>query len=361
MQTTVETWIGGAPQQTWGRMTTPSASHVQRTLAAMVAAGDQCCVLESSSHALVQDRLRNVVYRGAAITNIASDHLDFHGSHEHYVNAKASLLTMVEEAQDAHIALNADDANSMDISRRLAAPYMLYGVDSTADVMARSVEVGPGRIGFVLDAHEQSAKLFLPISGDYNVYNALAAATLALSEGIPVEVIKSGLETGRVPPGRLQPVECGQRYDVFVDYAHTEQALEKLLGFLSTMAHGRGGRLLAVFGAAGDRDRSKRRNLARIAQKYSDFFVITNEDPFNEDPEAIMTEIARGANPEERGSRWTIEGDRRRALTLAFGMARPGDVVAVTGKGHEHAIAVGSESVPWNDAEVIEDLLSERS
>jgi UDP-N-acetylmuramoyl-L-alanyl-D-glutamate--2,6-diaminopimelate ligase len=302
--------------------------------------------------------LRNVSYRGAVITNIASDHLDFHGSHDHYVNAKASLLSMVEDAPGTHIALNADDRDSMNISHRLSRPFITYGINAAAAVRAHSVETKGGQVGFVLDAYGQSANVRLPMGGDYNVYNALGATALALSEGIPVDVIQRGLESARVPPGRIERIDRGQPYEVFVDYAHTEQALDALLRYLSGIAHGRGGRLVAVFGAAGDRDRSKRKNLARIAREHSDFFVITNEDPFSEDPDAIMTEIAAGANPEERGSRWTIEGDRRRALTLAFDMARRGDVVAVTGKGHEHAIAMGSESVPWNDAEVIAELLS---
>jgi UDP-N-acetylmuramoyl-L-alanyl-D-glutamate--2,6-diaminopimelate ligase len=358
MQTTVETCTGGTWRLALGRMTTPSAPQVQRALASMVVQGDRCAVLESSSHALVQDRLRNIEYRGATITNIGSDHLDFHGSRERYVETKASLLSMVQDLEGTHIALNADDDDSMRIGQEICRPFLLYGIRSESDVMAGDLRTESGRLRFTLQSGGEATDILLPIGGDYNAYNAMAASALAITEGISLEIIREGLQAARIPPGRLQRVDRGQPFDVYVDYAHTEQALRSVLRYLATVAHGRGARLLAVFGAAGDRDRSKRRNLARIAGEHSDFFVITNEDPFGEDPDAIMTEIATGANQAERGSRWTVEADRRRALKLAFDMARSGDVVAVTGKGHERAIAMGRESLAWNDAEVIEELLS---
>lgn len=357
---TVETRVGGVTRSGKNRMTTPSAPFIQRTLAAMVEAGDDTCVLEGSSHALAQDRLRNVVLQAAAITNIKSDHISFHGSRESYAQAKASIFDLMVDAFNARAVLNADDDWSTRLMHRLERPVLTYGLCDGAEVQGRILSSDLQSTRFMLTHERESIEVCLPLPGDFNVHNALAASSLAITRGLDLTEIKCGLECTRKPPGRLQNIDLGQAFSVFVDYAHTVQAFSSLTDFLSRRAHERGGAFIVVFGAAGDRDRDKRPELAQIAARTSDFFVITNEDPFSEDPSRIIAEIATGAPGLTRGSQWTTESDRRAAIAAAFDRARDGDIVAITGKGHEQSIATGKQLTPWNDVDVARELLQER-
>lgn len=361
LSTTVETRVGGRSEFNPNRMTTPDAATVQRLLAMMVAAGDDYAVLESSSHALAQDRLRGVEYRGAALTNIARDHLDYHGSREAYVAAKARLFAMVKPTPEPHIALNRDDASFDEILPKVELPFLSYGTHQDADVRAEDVACGRHGSEFTLRAPMGFERVALPLPGAFNVHNAVAAASLALAEGLHLDVVARGLEDAELPPGRLQRVDAGQDFTVYVDYAHTEQAFERVLTLLRDMAHGAGSRLIAVFGAAGSRDRAKRPRFGQIAGNLADCFVITNEDPFGEPAEDIALEIAQGAPAGTRGSQWTLEIDRRRAIEHALLRARRGDIVVITGKGHERSIMTGNVAQPWSDVDVARDILAQMS
>jgi UDP-N-acetylmuramoyl-L-alanyl-D-glutamate--2,6-diaminopimelate ligase len=356
--TTVETIVGGKTVSGMRRLTTPSASFVQRTLDQMVIAKDECAVIECSSHALAQERLRNVELRGAAITNIASDHIEFHGSIEHYAAAKARIADLIIRDNRGVLLINSDDPHSMSIAAAMHVPFVTYGLAPHASLRATKATSTLSRTDFAIEWQGESHAVSLPVGGEYNVYNALAAIGVALVEGIPLATAASALATACLPRGRLQAVDAGQPFSVFVDYAHTEQAFTAVLRFLQRAAHQRRGRLIAVFGAAGDRDHSKRRRFAEVAAELCDYFVITNEDPFGEDAGAIIRDVAAGAPGETENVQWAVRIDRREAIALALQQAAGQDVVIITGKGHESAIDVGDRRIPWSDVEVTRDLIT---
>jgi UDP-N-acetylmuramoyl-L-alanyl-D-glutamate--2,6-diaminopimelate ligase len=199
----------------------------------------------------------------------------------------------------------------------------------------------------------------IPLPGRYNVSNALAAAGLALAAGLDLKTIGAALARAAAPPGRMQRVAEDGPIDVVIDYAHTPNAFRSVLSALRGQLQG--GRLIAVFGAAGNRDRQKRPELARIALAHTDFFYITNEDPFGEDPAEIIGEIASGVSPEDEGRRFLRIPDRGDAIRRAIAAARPGDVVAILGKGHEQSIAVGNRKEAWSDLAAARRALEERA
>lgn len=355
MITTVETIVGGEPIAGMDRLTTPSASYIQRTLGQMVKAGDKYAVLECSSHALVQQRLRHVALQGAAVTNIKSDHLSFHGSPQAYTDAKALIANLLEQTSDSKLLLNRDDERSMSLADRVKVPIQFFGGSSDSELRATDVQSSLRRTWFAVSKDDLKVPAEIPLGGEYNVYNALAAIGIALNEGIDLLAAVDALTTARTPKGRLQPISEGQSFHVFVDYAHTEQAFEAVLRFLRRMTDSEGTRLITVFGAAGDRDRAKRRVFGRLASRYCDYFVITNEDPFGEDADTIMEEIAAGVPTDMH--RWSKISDRREAIRHALTEAHQSDVVLITGKGHENSIDVSGRRLPWNDGDVTKSLL----
>lgn len=358
--TTVETRIGGLHVDRRDRLTTPSATYIQQSLARMVAAGDGAAVIECSSHALALDRLRNVVLRSAAITNIASDHVEFHGSREAYAQAKSRIATLIEKRDGPELIVNRDDPTALATAHGTGRRLLTFGRSNDADLRAEDVAGDLIETRFTVTFQGEHRSVRLKSGGEYNVYNALAAIGLALTAPVDLAAAAAAISEADFPAGRLQPIDCGQPFSVFVDYAHTEQAFESVIHFLHQAGRRTGGRLIAVFGAAGDRDRAKRPHLSEIAGRLCDFFVITNEDPYSEDSSNIGREIAAGAPAETRGNQWTVEMDRRRAIELALDYARSGDIVVITGKGHESTIAEGSRSIPWSDVATARELLTAR-
>jgi len=351
---TVEYKIGEQRTRNLDRTTTPESLDMQRLLRQMVGAGVTHAVIEASSHALVLERLRGCCFAGCALTNITADHLEFHGSWDAYFAAKASLFT--ELARDRPAVLNRDDQHTEQLAAMISGPVLTYGTSAGADVRAAGIQEVRGGSRFTLLTDEGQAEVELSLLGAFNVSNALAAAGLALAAGMSLEAIARGLSAARPPPGRLQRVSAGQPFDVLVDYAHTTHAFESVLTSLRERTpHPK--QLIAVFGAAGDRDRAKRPILARIARDFADFFVITNEDPFGEHPDAIVDEIAAGLPRDERGTRFERELDRAAAIRMALTRARPGDAVVILGKGHEQSIVVDGHRQPWSDVEVIRRVL----
>lgn len=359
MMTTVETRIGGRSTVSETRLTTPGAPAVQRSLERMVQAGDRCAVIEASSHALAQQRLRNVSLQAAAVTNIAADHIAFHGSRRAYAQAKAHIFDLVTSTRRPNVVLNVDDPESMRMAARLGSRLLTYGRSSAAALQAIDVETSLLETRFAVRWQGVEHRARLAFGGEFNVYNALAAVGLALTHNVPIEVATGALRQTAPPPGRLQSVDEGQLFTVVVDYAHTEQAFASLAQFLHRLTRERAGRLIMVFGAAGDRDRTKRPNLAQIASTWADYFLITNEDPFGEDASRIIAEVAAGADRSTRGVQWEIEPDRRTAIALALARAGARDVVAVTGKGHERSIAMNGEAVEWSDVRAVRESLRE--
>ena len=349
---TVELKIGDQRAHNAGRMTTPESLDLQRLLREMAALGVTDVALEASSHAIALERLKACRFAGAALTNITADHLEFHGSWDEYFRVKASLFSGL--AADAPAILNADDPSFDRLLSLANGQVVAYGRSATVDLRADEITSTSRSVDFSLSWEGESQPVTLHIPGAFNVANALAAAGLALTAGLPLVVVAEALSAAIPPPGRMEHINVGQAFDVVVDYAHTTHAFRAAL---SSARHATPGRLIAVFGAAGDRDRYKRPQLAEIAREYADYFFITNEDPFGEDPLAIIEEIAAGLPEAEYGKRYEREPDRGRAIESALEMARAGDAVVILGKGHEQSIVANGRKEPWSDVETVKQVL----
>lgn len=343
------------------RQTTPESNDVQRYLRMMAEAGVDWAILEATSHGLAMHRLDHVRFQIGAVTNITHEHLDYHGSVEGYRRAKAILLLRVAESVGT-VVLNADDAGS-----RAVAPFaqgareIWYGVASPeATVRAVDVQSSPSGSRFLLEvAGHAPVEVDLPLIGEFNIANALCAASVAFAAGYEVEAIAEALGTAPPIPGRMTRVDEGQDFSVVVDYAHTPDSLEKVLKLLRGLHEE--GRLIVVFGSAGERDLEKRPLQGAIAVRHADVSVITSEDPRFEDADAIIAQIASGAEaaggiPDRTIFRRT---DRRDAVRLALSIAERGDCVLLAGKGHEGSIIWGREKLPWDEAAVARELLAE--
>ncbi|MGX6448340.1 UDP-N-acetylmuramoyl-L-alanyl-D-glutamate--2,6-diaminopimelate ligase [Patulibacter sp. S7RM1-6] len=347
---TVTQVVGGVERDA-GR-TTPEAIDLQPTFAAMLDDGDEACVMEVSSHALELGRADAIHWAAAIFTNLTQDHLDFHPDMEHYFAAKARLFAA---AGDAPKVVDVDDP----YGRRLAAdhPDAITVALDAADARLRATDVRTGLRGstFVVDGRTLST----PLTGRFNVRNALQAYAVAVALGVDADVAAAALaDAGRVP-GRLEPVDAGQPFAVLVDYAHTPDSLENVLraarGVLDAAPDG--GRLVCVFGCGGDRDRGKRPLMGRLAADLADVAIATSDNPRSEDPHAILDEVLGGmADP--RASVERIP-DRHEAIARAVGLAGPGDVVLIAGKGHEHGQTFADRTVPFDDREVAAAALAD--
>jgi UDP-N-acetylmuramoyl-L-alanyl-D-glutamate--2,6-diaminopimelate ligase len=342
-------------------MTTLEAPFVQEQLASMVAADMRYAVVEASSHGLALHRVDACAFDVAVFTTLSRDHLDFHGTMEEYRDAKARLFRMLDESRPKPgvpkaAVVNADDPESKYFLSQTGAPPMTYGIDSPADVRAEGIEaVGLGA-RFRLVVRQGTADVSIALAGRYNVYNCLAATAVALSQGVAIDDIARGLETFAGVPGHLELIDEGQPFRVVVDIASTPEALRRVL---ETLRPATEGRLIAVFGCAGERDPARRSGMGRVAGELADFAVLTNEDPRREDPDAIIEEIAaalRATGREERRDFVRVP-DRREALRTAFARAQPGDTVLLAGKGVEPSIVIGTEAIPWNEAQVAREEL----
>ena len=347
------------------RFTTPEAPDVQALLAEAVAAGCDYAVLESTSHGLTLHRLDGCEYDVAAMTNVTADHIDFHRSREEYRAAKGRLFAMLDESVkkagvDKVAVLNADDP-AADYFRGLTrARAITYGIEGPADV--RATEIRPSDWGsrFRLVTIAESEEVTLGQPGEFNVHNALAAAAVALSQGIAPDDIARGIASFPGVPGRLERIDEGQPFTVVVDFAHAPEALRRVLEFLRGRCRGR---LIAVFGCIGERERPRRAGMGLAAGQLADFSILTNDNPFSEDPDGIIAEIAQGLREAGRheGHHFVAIPDRREAIAHAFAMAVEGDTVLLAGKGHEQSITIGETVIPWDDRRAARELLSSRS
>jgi UDP-N-acetylmuramoyl-L-alanyl-D-glutamate--2,6-diaminopimelate ligase len=343
---TVDTRIGEAQAASTSRTTTPEAIELQGYLAEMVAAGNDCAVIEATSHGLAQSRVRNCRFRVGVVTTITSEHLEFHGTLEAYREAKAIL---VEEAPVA--ILNADDENLEFLRSRAAGTVLTYGIDAEADLRASAVDLGPHGSRFHVTGPRWEGPVSLRLPARFNVANALAALALAEAEELDPEMAAAALADVPGVPGRMERIDAGQPFGVIVDYAHTADSLAKVLRELRPLT---AGRLIAVFGSAGDRDRTKRAPMGRAAAELADLVVVTDEDPRTELPWEINDEIAAGARSGgavDRETLWIID-DRRAAIAHALALAEPGDMVLLAGKGHEPSIIYGDDRRWWDEREV---------
>ena len=343
---TVAVLVGDEMRPNEERNTTPEALELQALLAQMVAAGNESVVMEATSHGLAQARVRNARFAVGVLTNLTSEHLEFHGSLDNYRAAKAMLF---EEAPMA--VLNADDPSFGYFRDRARDRVISYAVEADADLRASDLDARGDGTTFRLTAPGWSGEVRVPIPGSFNVHNALATLALAHVEGVDLALAADAIARSAGVPGRMETVDEGQPFTVVVDYAHTADSLGKVLRVLRPLA---AGRLIAVFGSAGERDPTKRAPMGRVAAELADVAIVTDEDPRLEDPRAINEQIAAGARAAgaRDGDDLFVIDDRPAAIARAVGMARAGDVILLAGKGHEKTIIYGTEGRWWDEKEV---------
>jgi UDP-N-acetylmuramoyl-L-alanyl-D-glutamate--2,6-diaminopimelate ligase len=369
---TIATRIGGRTDDHAEHATTPEAPELQAALRAMVDAGDEMAVIETTSHALALDRVVGVVYDVAILTNITHEHLELHGSWEAYREAKLSLFDRLRGARGvqkprpvpATAIVNLDDPSAglfVGTARDAGASVITYGTEPAADI--RATRISEDRQGVHADIVTPSgdATIDLRLAGRFNVHNALAVVALGDALGLDAERVRQGLAGLAVVPGRMERIDLGQPFGVVVDFAHSPASLTTVLDLLAPSAAARGGGVIAVFGSAGERDTAKRPQMGRIAGERARLVVVTDEDPRGEDRDAILDEIARGAEAagRRRGHDLLLIADRRAAIAAAFDAARPGDIVLLAGKGHERSIIGPDGELPWHERTVAEELLIE--
>lgn len=334
--------------------TTPEAPDLQRALRAMVTRGHQYAAMEVASHALALERVVGCRFEAGVFTNLTRDHLDFHRSMEAYRAAKARLFAMVRPS--GWVVLNADDPAAGVMRAVAPAPVMTYGLARSADVRAHDLVLHLRGCEFTADTPAGSVRVTLQLSGAFNVANALAALAVGLTQDVPLATIAEALASMPGIPGRFEAVDEGQPFAVIVDYAHTPDGLENVLRSAREIVPGR---LIAVFGCGGDRDRTKRPMMGRIAAQWADHVIVTSDNPRSEDPVAIIDEIRPGieAGPARRAAHVDVQPDRRRAIAAAIAAARPGDLVLIAGKGHEPYQEIAGVKHPFDDRQVVRQVL----
>jgi UDP-N-acetylmuramoyl-L-alanyl-D-glutamate--2,6-diaminopimelate ligase len=356
--------IGDAQYDTGLHTTTPDALDVQAYLAQMVQAGAEYAVLEATSHGLAQHRVTACDFDLAVVTNITHEHLDYHGTFEEYRQAKFrlfhSLVTSARKPSTPKVAiLNVDDPSFAYLRDIPADEQVTYGLKREAQVTAGDIASFPSGVSFTALTPQGSFPIETHLVGLFNVYNTLAAIAVALSHEIPVARIQEGLRAINQVMGRMERIDLEQPFQLVIDFAHTSNSLKSALEAAREIAEGQ---ITVVFGCAGLRDRDKRPVMGEIAGRLADRIVITAEDPRTEDLGQIMAQIAEGC--EKAGRRegvdyWRI-ADRGEAIQFAIDMAEEGDLVLVTGKGHEKSMCFGTTEYPWSDHEAIKEALSRR-
>ena len=344
--------------------TTPGALELQKLFARMVEKRLDTVVMEVSSHALALDRTAGAEFDVAVFTNLTQDHLDFHLDMERYFQAKRKLF--VELGQPGarktrkRAIINADDPWGARIRDACAVPVWTYGLHQQADIRAEEVTLSPTGTRFTLHTPVGTCAIQSRLVGEHNVSNLLAAIGVVLHEGLTLEQVRAVVGAVSNVPGRFERVEAGQDFTVVVDYAHTEDALVRLLTAAQAL---RTGRIITVFGCGGDRDRTKRPKMGRAAVQYSDVVILTSDNPRTEDPAFILSEVEVGvkdALATRNHVRYRMIADRRAAIEAAISEAKAGDMVLIAGKGHEDYQIVGTTKHHFDDREVARAMIQAR-
>jgi len=365
--------------------TTPEALEINQLLAEGLAQGVTESVMEVSSHALDQQRIFGIPFDVAVFTNLTRDHLDYHGTMEEYFRAKQVLFEGCGTEPPRAAVLNTDDEYGRQlfkVAKKKSSIALSYGL-STGDFHAESIQITGRGTRFQMITPDGKIPIWSPLIGNVNVYNALAAAAAGYGRDCSSEAIIQGISNLTHVPGRFERVDCGQPFTLVVDYAHTDDALRNLTalardfvthssgatGVPSTSLRAGparppsipGAKVITLFGCGGDRDRSKRPLMGEAAGKGSDFVVLTSDNPRSEDPLAIINDALVGlqrSGLQKSGAKYAVEPDRRRAIALAIGQATPGDIVLLTGKGHEKVQIIKGERIPFDDVEVAREMLA---
>lgn len=362
MMSTINFRMNGQETINETKMTTPGSFYLQKFLAQAVKSGCQYAVLETSSHSLEQNRIAGINYEVGVFTNLTREHLDYHINMENYRDAKGRLFQKAR----VHI-INLDDEYSDYFLGFPAQEKYGYGIKvedyekfltrtDFKTITAQNIIPSAEGIKFSVLQHDINLKLL----GEVNVYNALAAIGVGLSQNINLNKIKEALEQIKLISGRLEFVEAGQKFKVIIDYALTPDSLEKLCQVIKdSKIQSSDSKLIWVFGSCGERDQGKRPIMGEVVGKRADYIIVTNEDPYHEDPQKIIDQVFSGvvkAGKEEGVNAWRIF-DRREAIKKALSLARENDLVLITGKGAETNMAIGDKRIPWSDRQVIEEEL----
>jgi UDP-N-acetylmuramoyl-L-alanyl-D-glutamate--2,6-diaminopimelate ligase len=337
--------------------TTPESLELNELFALMVKQGCSAASMEVSSHALHQSRVYGLDFDAAVFTNLTQDHLDYHGTMDAYFQAKKMLFDQLQPSASA--VTNLDDPYGQMIFSSTPAARMTYSTQHAADVEAKNIRLSIDGTTFEIVHNNETTTITTALVGRFNVYNILAAFSAGIALGIPKDTIRRGVEQVHSVRGRFEKIRSPRGWTAIVDYAHTPDALEKCLRTIhEALPEERRGKIIAVFGAGGDRDKSKRPLMGAVAGTLSDFAIVTSDNPRTEDPATILEEIIHGL---PKGTKFIRELDRRTAIQKAIRLAQPGDVVLVAGKGHEDYQIIGTKKIHFSDREVVEEFLSHGS
>lgn len=333
--------------------TTPESVDIEEFLSLVRKENGDYMVMEVSSHALDMGRVDKICFHAAVFTNLTQDHLDYHQTMNQYKESKLKLFNHLTRDEGYFAVINADDPAAQDFVKASGPNYTTYGITAKADVKADRINFSLKGSQFTVVHREGRFNINMKLIGRFSVYNALAAITYALKEGIETSVIKNALEKVEGVAGRFEQVDCGQDFTVIVDYAHTPDGLENILRTGKEILENR---LITVFGCGGDRDKTKRPLMGKIAALYSDFCIVTSDNPRSEDPEAIIDDIIPGINEIENAHYAKII-DRKEAIHQAVCLAKPGDLVIIAGKGHETYQLVRDKVLEFDDRKVAAEFL----
>ena len=334
--------------------TTPESIQLQKWFSLMLDKGADHACIEVSSHALEMGRVRGCNFKTAIFTNLTQDHLDYHETMENYRNAKSLLFSQLgntyNDNQTKFAVLNADDEASEYYSKVTSAQIIYYGIDREADVRALDIKIRESGTDFLLQTYKGSIPISTKMVGKFSVYNALAATAACLAEGIPLTSIQKSLEAIGGVQGRFERIDEGQDYTVIVDYAHTPDSLKNVL---ETAKQFTKGEIYCIIGCGGDRDKTKRPIMARIALEHAHHAIFTSDNPRSEEPDRILQDMMDGAkgNPLLPGQ-YTAIIDRKEAIEYAISKARQGDCVIIAGKGHETYQIIKGQTFPFDDKQV---------
>ena len=330
------------------KYTTPEAHELQKLFSLMVQAGCQYCVMEVSSQALAQGRVKGLHFALAAFSNLTQDHLDYHKTWENYFNSKRILFENCDKA-----VTNADDKNGLKIVEGLPCQVTTYAVDTnSADYVAKNLNFKPSGVEYELVAPENIGRCHCPIPGRFSVYNSLCAATCALELGVPFGDVLTSISKSKGVKGRIEVVPTDTDFTVIIDYAHSPDGLENIISSLREIATGR---IMTLFGCGGDRDKTKRPKMGRIAAELSDFCVVTSDNPRSENPHAIIEDILVGM--QGISTPYVVVENRKEAIAWALHHAEPGDIVLLAGKGHETYQILPTGTIHFDEREVVAEIL----
>ena len=333
-----------------GVNTTPQADLLQSFLQEIVLAKSKYAIIEVSSHALAQHRVEAIDFSTAVFTNLSPEHLDYHSNLDNYFSCKSSLFKGLSAGACA--VINIDEPYGKKLLKMVKSRVLTYGIECPAQIQAKNLRLKIDKLKFTAVTPGGKIEIESPLIGRHNVYNILAAIGAAFVEDIDFSHIASGIKSCACVSGRLERVNCGEDFLIFVDYAHTEDALKKVLQTLRSLSKRK---IILVFGCGGDRDKTKRPRMGKVAARLADFVILTSDNPRSENPREIISDIMRGIS--KRKTNYQVILDRAGAIGRALSIARKRDIVLIAGKGHERSQIFADKVIPFNDCEAVKQVL----